>query len=70
MAITTQAWKGSFNYRVDPVLLSTPKLKPKNVTHYVNHDHSQKRRNGDIKWFLRSPKVTWLGQPKGFAVLV
>ena len=70
MAITAQAWKGSVSYHADPVLLSTPKLKPKNVTHYVNHDYSRKRQNGEIKRFLRSPKVTRLGQPKGFVVLV
>ena len=51
---------------MDPILLSTPKLKPKNVTHYVNQDYSWKRQNGEIKRFLRIPKVTRLGQPKGF----
>ena len=70
MAITAQARKGSVSYRVDPVLLSTPRLKPKNVTHYVNHDYSWKRQNGEIKQFFRNPKVTLLGQPKGFVVFI
>ena len=41
----------SVSYRADLILLSTHKLKSENVTHEANHEYSQKRQNGDIRWF-------------------
>ena len=58
----------SVSYQANPILLSTHKLKSKNVTHEVNHEYSQKRQNGDLRRFQGAQRSHDWGSPNGWLI--